>query len=195
MQVPLIIRAPWITSSVGFRTGAMAELVDLYPTAVALSGLPAVPASEGLEGTSLLPVMEQPTDELAHNKSCASTPHTPFLRACVRACVLTPLLSSQMPSHNTRGAQSTLCTPTQNGTSAWRSRSRTFPTWASLSALPTRAIQSGESGNQAARAIGVLGGWWRSSSTIIQVTLGSGRPLSTSTNMRTWAIFPRSRVW
>ena len=100
MQVPLIIRAPWITSSVGFRTGAMAELVDLYPTAVALSGLPAVPASEGLEGTSLLPVMEQPTDELAHNKSCASPPHTPshvtppllphtpFLRACVRACSL-----------------------------------------------------------------------------------------------------------
>ena len=84
-RVPLIIRAPWLSSSIGLRTGAMAELVDLYPTAVALSGLPAVPASEGLEGTSLLPVLEQPTHELAHNKSCTPTlppfppPHTTTL--------------------------------------------------------------------------------------------------------------------
>lgn len=61
-RVPLIIRAPWIQSSQGVKTSAFAELVDLFPTAVALSGLPAVPESEGLEGVSLLPVLERPAE-------------------------------------------------------------------------------------------------------------------------------------
>ena len=62
-RVPLIIRAPWIEQSVGKKTLAFAELVDLYPTLVSLSGLPAVPKEEGLEGVSLLPVLRNPDDE------------------------------------------------------------------------------------------------------------------------------------
>ena len=58
-RVPLIIRTPWLPSSIGKRTLAIAELVDLYPTAVALSGLPS-PATEALEGSSLLPVLMDP---------------------------------------------------------------------------------------------------------------------------------------
>ena len=59
-RVPLIIRAPWITASLGQRTWAFAELIDIFPTLVELSGLPLPLASEGLEGTSLVPVINSP---------------------------------------------------------------------------------------------------------------------------------------
>ena len=58
--VPLIIRAPWLKASVGVHTMAIAELVDLFPTLVDLAGLPQPPASQGLEGSSLLPVLQDP---------------------------------------------------------------------------------------------------------------------------------------
>eukprot|EP00039_Didymoeca_costata_P004773 m.76012 g.76012 ORF g.76012 m.76012 type:complete len:564 (-) comp12538_c0_seq2:173-1864(-) len=70
-RVPLIIRAPWITSSVSARTMAMAELVDIFPTLVDLSGLPPVSDSEKLEGISLVPVLEDPSAEAPHNKTAA----------------------------------------------------------------------------------------------------------------------------
>ena len=63
VRTPLIIRAPWISESVGKTTLALAELVDLFPTAVALAGLPPVSAAEGLEGTSLVPVLKDPGNE------------------------------------------------------------------------------------------------------------------------------------
>eukprot|EP01050_Picozoa_sp_SAG11_P013773 SAG11_NODE_1633_length_4542_cov_4.532298_2_plen_240_part_00 len=63
-RVPLIIRAPWLRASIGARTNAIAELVDLYPTAVALAGLPPVPATEGLEGVSLEPVLRDPSERV-----------------------------------------------------------------------------------------------------------------------------------
>eukprot|EP01047_Picozoa_sp_COSAG01_P119586 COSAG01_NODE_48300_length_382_cov_1.823322_1_plen_91_part_10 len=37
--MPLIIRAPWLTASAGTRTTVLAELIDVYPTVVELSGL------------------------------------------------------------------------------------------------------------------------------------------------------------
>ena len=54
-HVPLIIVDPDMPA--GKRTSALVELVDLYPTLTELCGLP---MSEGLEGTSLVPLMENP---------------------------------------------------------------------------------------------------------------------------------------
>ena len=55
-RVPLIIRAPWIPESLGKSTMAFAELIDIFPTLVELAGVPALPTSEGLDGTSLVRV-------------------------------------------------------------------------------------------------------------------------------------------
>lgn len=68
-RVPLIIRAPWIEASLGKRTLALAELVDLYPTLVELAGLP--PSQEQLEGTSLVPVLTSPSEDAPHHKTMA----------------------------------------------------------------------------------------------------------------------------
>lgn len=54
-RVPLIVRVPG--GMAGARTGALVELVDLYPTLVDLCGLP---PAKGLEGTSFRPVLENP---------------------------------------------------------------------------------------------------------------------------------------
>jgi iduronate 2-sulfatase len=60
-RVPLIVRAPWLGPAArGTASMALAELVDLYPTLVGLSGLPQPPASEGIEGTSLVPALLRP---------------------------------------------------------------------------------------------------------------------------------------
>eukprot|EP00040_Diaphanoeca_grandis_P036705 m.235426 g.235426 ORF g.235426 m.235426 type:complete len:731 (+) comp33664_c2_seq1:100-2292(+) len=55
-RVPLIIRAPWMTNSVGKHTKAFAELVDLHPTILSLAGIPfvaptALPAAVAIQGT------------------------------------------------------------------------------------------------------------------------------------------------
>jgi iduronate 2-sulfatase len=76
-RVPLIIRAPWIEASVAQKTLAIAELIDLFPTLVELAGLPLPPASEGLEGTSLLPVLNDPGAAGAKKMAFSQYPRCP----------------------------------------------------------------------------------------------------------------------
>ncbi len=75
--MPLIIRAPWITASVGKNTLAIAELVDIFPTLVDLAGLAQPPASEGLEGTSLLSVLQNPSSTGPKTMAFSQYPRCP----------------------------------------------------------------------------------------------------------------------
>ena len=60
--MPLIVYVPWLPQSHGVRTSALVSIVDLMPTAIALFGIgPTVPDLAELEGTSLLPLLLQPT--------------------------------------------------------------------------------------------------------------------------------------
>ncbi len=67
-RVPFFIAEPK-GKSVGQRTASLAELVDLFPTLVELCGLP---KAAGLDGTSLVPVLRDPS---ATVRSGAFTQH------------------------------------------------------------------------------------------------------------------------
>jgi len=56
---PLLIRSPWIASSVGRIVGEVVELIDVFVTLADLSGLTgaAVPLPPALEGKSLAPLL------------------------------------------------------------------------------------------------------------------------------------------
>lgn len=55
-RTALIFSVPW-QKTVNARTSSLVELVDVYPT---LCGLARLPLPEGLEGTSLVPVLDDP---------------------------------------------------------------------------------------------------------------------------------------
>jgi arylsulfatase A-like enzyme len=81
--VPLIIRAPWMTKSTGQRSTIMAELVDVFPTIVALAGAP--PPTDDLDGVSLGPVFEDP--QVTVRITCAHAPQDAFRIEKFHACI------------------------------------------------------------------------------------------------------------
>jgi iduronate 2-sulfatase len=69
-RVPLTIAAPGVTTAAaGKRSESPVELLDLFPTLVDLCGLP---KPDGLEGTSLAPVLRDPSTRV---KPAAFTQH------------------------------------------------------------------------------------------------------------------------
>jgi len=60
LRVPLVIAGPGVKAP-GTPAAGVVELLDVYPTLVALCGLPPVP---GLDGVSLAPMLEDPTRDL-----------------------------------------------------------------------------------------------------------------------------------
>ena len=57
LRVPLMIAVPWMHASVGRKSGAVVELLDIYPTVLSALG---VSADETLDGSSLLPMKTKP---------------------------------------------------------------------------------------------------------------------------------------
>jgi len=58
VRIPFIIRAPWLAGSIGRRSGALVEVVDLFRTLTDLAGIP-VPTAEShaVAGESVVPAM------------------------------------------------------------------------------------------------------------------------------------------
>ncbi|MDG1874006.1 MAG: sulfatase [Mariniblastus sp.] len=56
-RVPFIMSVPWMKDQHGQGTHKITELVDLYPTLADLAG---IPAPDGLQGTSLKPLLSDP---------------------------------------------------------------------------------------------------------------------------------------
>ena len=81
-RVPLMMRAPWIKTSVGKRTKVFAELIDMYPTLAEMTNSAA--PHDVLDGVSLAPAFADPTittiktDKGTMDKSVAYSqfPHT-----------------------------------------------------------------------------------------------------------------------
>jgi arylsulfatase A-like enzyme len=61
-HVPLIMRVPWMKASLGQRTAAIVELVDVYATLCDLMAVP-LPSHDTypVEGTSMVPLLQDPT--------------------------------------------------------------------------------------------------------------------------------------
>jgi len=73
-RVPLIISTPQYQG--GQRSSALVELLDIYPTLAELCGLK---APEGLEGVSLVPLLENPNGKVK-SVALTETPRPAYLR-------------------------------------------------------------------------------------------------------------------
>jgi len=76
VRVPLMISVPWIVRSLGHRTMAIAELVDVGPTLTALAGLPPLPEADG---NDLSQLFDDPTSSIKnyafHQYPACGEPH------------------------------------------------------------------------------------------------------------------------
>ena len=54
VRVPLQIHVPWLSAGQGVKTGAIVELVDIFPTIATLAGLPAPLGLDGEDRSALL---------------------------------------------------------------------------------------------------------------------------------------------
>ena len=59
-RVPLIMRVPWMKQSVGKRSRALVELVDIYQTVSEVMGLPLPNDTHAFDGASLAPILNDP---------------------------------------------------------------------------------------------------------------------------------------
>jgi hypothetical protein len=59
-RVPLIIRVPWMQSSVGKRSAALVELVDIYKTVCDIMAVDLPDDTVPFDGVSLRPLLEAP---------------------------------------------------------------------------------------------------------------------------------------
>lgn len=62
-RVPLIISAPHVQQA-GTATTGIVELVDLFPTLTELCGIPAPKSRDQLAGTSLVPILQNPQQQV-----------------------------------------------------------------------------------------------------------------------------------
>ena len=62
-RIPLLIVAPGVTQP-GSSTRAFAETVDIYPTLAELAGLPSPPGPQPIDGTSLVPILKDPSQSV-----------------------------------------------------------------------------------------------------------------------------------
>lgn len=73
-RVPLIMRVPWMPSSVGKRTKALVELVDIYPTVCDMLGIELPDDTYPFDGVSLRPVLESPASATVKDAALSSFP-------------------------------------------------------------------------------------------------------------------------
>jgi arylsulfatase A-like enzyme len=69
-RVPLFVRVPWKPETMGKRTSALVELIDMYPSLAELAGVPVDLSKESLDGRSWAHLLDDPSME---HKSAAYT--------------------------------------------------------------------------------------------------------------------------
>jgi len=61
VRVPMFVRAPWKPNSIGKRTSAIVEHVDMYPSVAELVGVPVDRSQESIDGASWAHLLDRPT--------------------------------------------------------------------------------------------------------------------------------------
>ena len=81
-RIPLVIVAPGVTKP-GSSTRQLAETVDIFPTLAELAGLPAPKGPQPIDGTSLVPVLRDPTARV-RDHACHAYPRGQRMGRAIR---------------------------------------------------------------------------------------------------------------